>query len=287
MRIKKEKTEQKKKETTLEEFGFEQEEIDKSEDEGGDWILTYADMVTLLLCFFVLLFAMSSVEKESFEQLVESLKRSIGKQKIPEAGTREGLIMQDVPADKGPKAVDELGGVIEKEAGEIISKVQEFIIANKLQGKVRVEKKELGVTITISDIVLFPTGKAKMTPDGLEIMKKIYEILKQFSYHIKIEGHTDNVPIHTPKYESNWQLSTNRACEVVRFLIERGSDPKLLSAEGYAKYHPVASNDTPEGRAKNRRVEIVYERRYIEQKLNTEKIEKEQESGEAEAQKDE
>jgi len=237
--------------------------IGSEEDDGsGDWILTYADMVTLLLCFFVLLFAMSSVKEETFEQLVKSLTRAIGKQNVPEAGTREGLMMQNLPAEKEIDAVDELGGLVQKEIQEIETKVREFIMFNNLQGQVKVEKEELGILITLSDLVLFPTGKAKMTSVGLEIMEKLYEIIKQFpQYYIRIKGHTDNVPISTAKFESNWELSANRACEVVRFLIERGINPKMLSAEGYAKYHPVATNDNPEGRAKNRRVEIKIERR--------------------------
>lgn len=242
-------------------------EVDDSDEGGGDeWLATYGDMVTLLLCFFVLMFAMSSVQKESFEQLVQSMKEAIGKQEIPESGTREGLIMKDVPEDQKINALDELGGMIDKDLDNVVSEVRELIMFNKLQGKVRVEKDDFGAKITLSDVLLFPTGKAEMTSAGRDLMKQIQEILKQFSYHVKILGHTDNVPIRTEKFKSNWELSANRACEVVRLLIKQGLDPELLSAEGYAKYRPLAPNDTAEGRAKNRRVEIVYDRQYIMQK---------------------
>ena len=251
--------------------GFE-ESVDEIQEESGEegegWLATYADMVTLLLCFFVLLFSISSTEMEKFEQLVQSLRSALGKQNVPEAGTREGLKMIQRQTDEvKPNAVDELGGMVQKEIDKIVSEVKEFVMFNKLGGKVRVEGDEMGARITISDVVLFPPGNARMTPEGLKVMKDLTEILKQFSYHIKVTGHTDNVPIHNEKYASNWELSANRACEVVRFLIDQGIPPEMLSAEGFAEYRPIASNDTPEGRAKNRRVEIMYERRYIAEKM--------------------
>ncbi|RZB34968.1 MAG: chemotaxis protein MotB [Desulfobacteraceae bacterium Eth-SRB1] len=256
----------KKKQELLHHEPFTDEDFGESENDAG-WILTYSDTVTLLLCFFVLLFAMSSVKEDSFDQLMKSLKAAIGKQNIPEEGTREGLIMYNMPAKKKSDAVDELGGMVQKELKYIVSEVREFVMFNNLSGKVKVEGNEMGATITISDMVLFPSGGAKMTSGGLEIMKKLSKVLKQFSYHIKIEGHTDNVPIHNARYESNWELSANRACEIVRFLIKQGIDHKLLSAEGRSEYSPIAENDTPDGRASNRRVGIIYERRYIENKM--------------------
>ena len=256
----------KKNQELLHHEPFEEEDFSEKED-GAGWLLTYSDTVTLLLCFFVLLFAMSSVKMESFEQLVKSLNTAIGKQHVPEEGTREGLVMYDKPAEKKPHAVDELGGMVQKELENIVSEVREFVMFNNLGGKVRVEDNGIGATITISDMVLFSSGETKMTSGGLEIMKKLSDVLRQFSYHVKIEGHTDSIPIRNERHESNWELSANRACEIVRFLIEQGIDPKLLSAEGHAEYSPVAENDTPEGRAINRRVGIVYERRYIEEKI--------------------
>jgi chemotaxis protein MotB len=235
------------------------------------WMCTFADLVTLLMCFFVLLFAMSSTQQESFKELVKSLKSALGVQQVPEAGTREGLIMHKVPTEEPKKeAVDELGGMVQKEIDEITSEVRELIMFNQLAGQVKVSGDELGATITISDVLLFPAGGAAMTKDGIDIIRKLVNILEQFSYHIKIAGHTDNIPIRTAKYESNWELSASRACEVVRMLVEQGLDPTLLSAAGYAEYRPIATNDTTSGRAQNRRVEIIYERRAIAEGLGEE-----------------
>ncbi len=245
-----------------------------NDDEGGGgapgWMATFADLVTLLMCFFVLLFAMSSTQEESFKELIQSLKSALGVQEVPESGTREGLTMHKIPdanedqsKEENPEAVDELGGMVQKEVTQIVSDVRDLIMFNQLGGKVNVQESEIGATITISDAVLFPAGESSISNNGLEIMAKVSKVLSQFPYHTKIAGHTDNTPIHTAKHPSNWELSADRACEVVRFLISKGLNPKDLSAEGYAEFRPVGPNKTAQGRAKNRRVEIVYERNNI------------------------
>jgi len=230
---------------------------------------TFADMVTLLMCFFVLLFAMSTTQQETFKELVLSLRTALGVQELPEAGTREGLMFQSTPSEeKAPEAVDELGGLVQKEVEEIVSDVKELIMYNKLAGMVKVEENESGATITIADMVLFGPGETRMSQSGLEVMAKVAKVLAQFNYPIKISGHTDNTPIHTDKFPSNWELSANRACDVVRFLISAGIKPNYLTAEGYAEFKPIAINSTESGRARNRRVEIMYERQNIAEVLS-------------------
>lgn len=243
------------------------------DDDGGGgapgWMATFADLVTLLMCFFVLLFAMSTTQQETFKELVLSLKTALGVQELPEAGTREGLIFQSEPVEsKDQEAVDELGGLVQKEVEDIVSDVTELIMFNKLAGMVKVEENESGAKITIADLVLFGSGETKMSPSGLDIMKKVSKVLAQFHYPIKIVGHTDNSPIKTGKIPSNWELSANRACDVVRFLVANGIKPSYLTAEGRAQYQPIATNTTKAGRAKNRRVEIIYERQNIAETLS-------------------
>lgn len=247
-----------------------------SDDEKGgapEWMATFADLVTLLMCFFVLLFAMSTIQEETFKELVQSMKSALGVQQIPETGTREGLVMMVQPAPEPQKerpdnAMDELGGMVQKEMEDIVSDVKELVMFNKLGGKVKVEEGDDGVVITISDMVLFEPGASAISPNGLEVMRKIANVLKQFAYPIKVAGHTDNIPIKTEKYASNWELSSNRASDVVRYLINQGVDPRMLSAQGYAEYRPITSNKTADGRAKNRRVEIIYERENIAKTLS-------------------
>jgi len=195
------------------------------------------------------------------------LKQALGKEQVPEAGTREGLQMKTIEKKPEPEAVDELGGMVRKELDSIRTKVNEFIFKNKLAGKVKVETGERGAVITISDVILFPPGKTDINEGADTLLDKIADLLKQFDYHIKVEGHSDNQPIHNDLFPSNWELSANRASKIVRYFISKGLPPDRFSAEGFAEFRPIASNDTPEGRAKNRRVEIVYERSSIEKEM--------------------
>ncbi|GAB4175462.1 MAG: flagellar motor protein MotB [Calditrichia bacterium] len=241
--------------------------IDDEVEEAPAWITTFSDLMSLLLTFFVLMFSMASLNEQKFKQVLESVQSALGVQQIPEAGTREGLEMLNKEGEAKENAIDELGGLVTKEMEEIRSEIEEFILKNKLGGKVISEIDGRGPVITISDVVIFPVGDAGVTRSGLAVLDKIIDILKQFPYRVRVEGHTDNIPIHTAKYPSNWELSTARAATIVRYFISKGIDPSRLSAEGYAHYRPIASNDTPEGRAKNRRVEIVYIREDIIDKM--------------------
>ncbi len=221
------------------------------------WMATFADMVTLLMCFFILLFAMSTTQEETFKELIQSLRSALGVQEVPLTGTREALRMLDRPEEKKEShAVDEMGGMIKKEVDNIVADVKELIMFNTLQGMVNVKESDEGAIITISDTVLFNPGQADMSKKGYKILKKVSQVLSQFPYPIKIAGHTDNIPIKTTKYDSNWELSSARASKIVRYLISQKIDPTLLSAEGFAEFRPVTTNDTKKGRAKNRRIEF-------------------------------
>lgn len=257
----------------------EEEEIGSSAEEEPEecdckkglpgWMGTYADMVTLLFAFFTLLFAMSSINEMKFEQLMMSLSSAIGTDQVPEAGTREGLQMANSEERdlQEINAVDELGGMVQREMDDIVSEVEELVMFNELQGAVDVSENSEGVVITISDVIIFRTGDAEISPEGRKIIEKIAEILKQFVYTITIEGHTDNRPITSGIYKSNWELSGMRAIDIVHTLIASGIDPRLISARAFGEFQPIAPNDTPENMAKNRRVEIVYERKTIEQQI--------------------
>ncbi len=227
-----------------------------------EWMCTFSDLVTLLMCFFVLLFAMSTTQQETYKELVQSLRSALGAQAVPQSGTREGLTMHPVPSEEPSdnQQIDELGGMIEKEMEDIVSEIRELVLFNKLGGEVSVTKNEDGVVITMSDLLLFAEGGTKLSDKGLDILKKVAAVLSKLAYHVKIKGHTDSSPISSNQYPSNWELSSARASTVVRHLVDNGVPPFYISAEGYAQYHPVATNDTAAGRARNRRVEIVYER---------------------------
>jgi chemotaxis protein MotB len=225
------------------------------------WVITFADMVTLLMVFFILLFAIGTIEQEKWRQLKESLREALGADAIEEMGTRQGLdVIQTQVDEQTVHAVDEVGAMVNREMEDIISEVEEFVFKNKLAGEVRVSSDERGAVITISDVVLFPAGSAEMTPKGRTTLRQVFDVLKQFNYNVKVEGHTDNTPIHTLRYPSNWELSASRASEVAHMLIKDGYPPERLSVEGFAEFRPKVPNTSPENRSVNRRIEVVYQR---------------------------
>jgi chemotaxis protein MotB len=157
--------------------------------------------------------------------------------------------------------------MVAKEIEEIVAEVEEFVFKNKLAGQVEVSIDERGAVITIADLILFPPGRARMTPEGVEIIQQTFELLNQFRYKVKIEGHTDNSPIRTDRFPSNWELSGSRAAEVARMFVAAGFKPQDLSIEGFAQYRPKVPNDNLVNRAINRRIEIVYQRGSIESRM--------------------
>ena len=245
--------------------------IEESRSGLAPWVITFADMVTLLMVFFILLFAIGTVEQEKWRQIKESLREALGADSVEELGTRQGLDVvkqTQIQVDqKTVHAVDEIGAMVNLEMEEIISEVEEFVFKNKLSGKVLVSSDDRGAVITISDVVLFPAGSSEMTPMGRKTLRQVFDVLKQFNYNVKVEGHTDNTPIHTAKYPSNWELSAFRASEVAHMLIDDGFPPERLSVEGFAEFRPIAPNTSAENRGRNRRIEVVYQRGSIRKRM--------------------
>jgi len=218
-----------------------QEEISEGAPE---WMVTYGDLVTLLLCFFVLLFSMSKIEQDKFQDIADALKVAIGKDKVPEEGTRLSLMLKsELDEDSPDKIVDELGNLIQKEMEAIDAEVKEFIFENQLSGQVKTKIDDKGYIITVSDMILFRPGSSNVETAAIPLLTKIKELLNKFEYQVRVEGHTDNLPINTPMFPSNWELSTHRACQVVR------------------------DNLSPESRAQNRRVEVVFVKESMAQEL--------------------
>jgi chemotaxis protein MotB len=141
---------------------------------------------------------------------------------------------------------------------DILGKVREYVEENNLQNKIHASLDERGLTIRFLDTALFDLGQADLKPEARAILDNVASILRSLPNPIRVEGHTDNLPINTYRFPSNWELSTARATTVVRYLAEKhGIPPDRLSAAGYGEWRPVAPNDTPEHRAQNRRVDIV------------------------------
>jgi len=227
----------------------------KKEDgnNSGDWIVTYSDLVTLLLCFFVLLFSFSEIDAMKFEAIVRSFQGSLGVLDSGKSIDDDQFINQAMQNNKLFKQQDEAESM-----ERLYQQLDSYIQNNNLDSTVVLGIEERGLIIRFTDQVIFDSGKAKIKDEALEIMTGIGEILKQSNKYIRVEGHTDNVPINTSKYPSNWELSTARAVNVVKFFIEDTKiHPGRLSAAGYGEYHPIAANDNSENRKKNRRVDVV------------------------------
>lgn len=221
-----------------------------------EWMATYGDLVTLLMCFFVLLFAFSSIDAQKFEAVMQSFQGSAG---ILSGGT--SLTPADMIFDGMPE-VEASKPVTNQEDLQVLKEaVEKFIAENKLESKVTVELEDRGLLLRFEDNALFDSGKADLKDSSVTTLKFLAEILNTEEFNtknVRVEGHTDNRPINTAKFPSNWELSTTRASNVVRFFIEVGKmQPSRFSASGYSEYYPIASNDLPEGRAMNRRVDIV------------------------------
>ncbi len=215
------------------------------------WVLTYGDCMSLLLCFFVMLQSYSTMEREKFNQAMASLQGALGVLPNQKAAT---------PPLKAQKPLQRKAKAPNVSRSAAMEKLNRIIHERNLGGVIRINEGSKGVHITIGDPALFDTGKAEIKPEILPVLAQIVEVISTGNENIRVEGHTDNIPIHNPQYEDNWELSIARAMSVIRTMRKQQSiDPKRLQPVGCGEYHPVASNDTEEERALNRRVEIFIE----------------------------
>lgn len=222
-----------------------------------EWMATYGDMVTLLMCFFVLLFAFSSIDAQKFEAVMESFQGSAGVLSGGKSLSEAPFVFDAMPESKTSKEQ-----VIEmKKLEDLKEKVEEYLEKNDMEAQVDLELESRGLVIRFKDNVLFSPGSAVINEESYAILDFLAGLMlseELISEEIRVEGHTDNVPINTPTHPSNWELSTNRATNVVRYFVEEsGMAPIRISAAGYSEYRPIASNETIDGRAANRRVDIV------------------------------
>ncbi len=199
---------------------------EEGEDITSFWLITYSDMVTLLLSFFLLMYSFSVMTEERQQQLVDEL-RTVSENKIVRERPREDL---------------------EKAAREIAAQFQ--------KDQAFVENTETEVTVGLSSEVTFASGDDALSDRGRAALEKAAGILAKLPNTIRIEGHTDSIPMRGGRFSSNWHLSAARAQSVVRLLIASGVDARRMQVVGYGDVRPRAVNDTPEGRAQNRRIEI-------------------------------
>jgi chemotaxis protein MotB len=213
------------------------------------WLVSYADFITLLFAFFVVMYSISSVNEGKFRVVAQSIVEALN----PLINMSATTLRFQPESSGGPTAAKAISIDM-----QLYKKLSEAIMATDTTGRVKVEQGERGITVSITDTMLFQPGQAVVLSDARAMLVSVATILRDFQHQIRIEGHTDNVPIHTKEFPTNWELSAARALNITRLLTEGGYlAPERLAASGYGEFHPVASNDTAEGRAQNRRVELV------------------------------
>ena len=212
------------------------------------WQVVYTGFILILLCFFIMLTSFASLEQSKITRFVHAFSSAMS----VFSGGRN--------LEKGQTMIDSESMMVDKEnaMAELFKKIRMLGRQNDLQ-QVDIQKTRRGIIMTLSDKLLFSSGQGELSPKAYPLLDKIAGIITTIRTQVEIEGHTDNVPIHTRIYASNWELSTGRAVNVLRYLTSAGKvDATLLSAVGMAEFHPVAPNDTGDNRAKNRRVEIIF-----------------------------
>ena len=244
------------------------------------WLITYADMITLLMAFFIMLFAMSQLDLAKFKEFQEGFQGHVSGKKVNlaanggvgvldgGAGTQEldggsggsqEQMLEEARQVLNAKAKEDLARKIERERlidveHEFIARVRKAGLADKVG--FNLENRGLVVSI-VSDDVLFELGSADLRPDGRRVLSDLARVLRGMPNDVAVEGHTDNLPISGGQYRNNWVLSTARATSVLSYLLDHDLPASRLSAAGYADQRPVRPNASASGRAANRRVEIV------------------------------
>ena len=238
------------------------------------WLVSYADFITLLFAVFVTLYAMGQVDKQKVEQVIASLQESFGTSKLGSATrpsvmpTTEMRIMPSlkpslIGADRraqntGHGGRRNKGRAEEKDFREMKTAIEAFLAKSGAQDKVGVEITRRGLVVSLRETGFFDSGSALVKESSYPLLSKLAESLSDYENGVRVEGHTDNMPISSAAFPSNWELSTARATSIVHYLTRaEGFDPQKISAAGYGEYRPISENMTPEGRGKNRRVDIV------------------------------
>lgn len=229
--------------------------VNRDEPKGDEWLATYSDCVTLLMTFFVLLYAMSSVDENKMRALSQAF-RTVMAGEAGDTILEYSLYNGDVPLIGGEIPTDTIDG--EKIEESMYYQVSKFVDEHDLEAVVDIIETDLGVAIQLRDNILFETSKSDLRSESKEILDSISALISSMNNNIVVEGHTDNRPINTAEFPSNWELSVDRAINVVRYFVENGKiDPSRLSATGYGEFQPIVDNDTEENMEKNRRVNIL------------------------------
>lgn len=234
------------------------------------WLLPYSDLLTLLVALFIVLFASSSIDMQKFQSLSNAFNAELTggsgifeyPSPIPEGsrGSSDEMPEAEKAQEEHYKKTLAEEEIQEQERlAEIQNKINTYVQENGLEQQLNTKLTVEGLSITIRDNILFTPGSAEVLPENIEVAREISKLLEMdIPRNIIINGHTDNVPMHNHEFASNWELSVMRAINFMKILLENSNlKPELFTAKGSGEFQPIASNETAEGRAKNRRVEVL------------------------------
>jgi chemotaxis protein MotB len=226
------------------------------------WLVSYADFITLLFAFFVVMYAISTLNEGKYRVLSDALMAAFRHDRVVTAQTTGIAPMNrttaaPLPPRPGPKVVDPLRREQERRLLDLASKIKEALAPLVKTGQVRLTQLPRGIAVEINASVLFAPAQAALQPDSVAALQAVAQVLATTPDPVQVEGHTDNLPIASTQFPSNWELASARASSVVRLFVASGVEASRLTASGYADNRPVESNDTPEGRARNRRVTLM------------------------------
>jgi chemotaxis protein MotB len=227
------------------------EENDEPEESSPPWLTSFSDMVLLLLCFFVLLLSFARTDSGVFQSALGSVRQALnGPQQLPQAAQPPS----PVPA---PTAAEQQQAHTLR--ARLVLQVEQFLTERGLSALVEVAPDERGIILRTRDQILFDSGNAQLKSEGLPVLAAVADLARRFHGQLAIEGHTDDRPIMTDLFPSNWELSGARSAAVLRHLLGEGIAAERVHVAGYADRRPIASNETEDGRARNRRVEFVFQ----------------------------
>lgn len=232
------------------------------------WLVSYGDLLTLLFAVFVVMYAMGQSDKKKAEEVAQSIQSAFGMAQGGGAG--KPIVIQSggvnvipdlktiPPVQKRTAAGNVRQYANHTDYGPIKASIDAYLAKSGASGKVAVEITRRGVVVSLKEAGFFGSGSAHLKNESIETLTAIAAALNQYANTFRVEGHTDNIPIRSAEFRSNWELSTIRATTVVHFLTENaGFNPESLSAIGYGEYRPISENESQDGRARNRRVDIV------------------------------
>jgi len=230
------------------------------------WLVSYADFITLLFAFFVVLYAFAKQDQKKQSEVsvaIDSAFQALGIFNTL-ARPEKGAISAPKKLDSPVAAIDPTGeeirafAEVKLDLDQIQRKLKDALSDQISRGTISIEMGQDGLVISLREAGFFDSGSATPRPGTVETLRTVAQAIRRTPYNLRVEGHTDNVPVHNAAFDSNWELSSARATRIARICLAlQAVPPERLSAAGYAEFHPIADNDSPQGRAENRRVDLV------------------------------